>query len=231
MSQVFGHVYAAAYDRIYRDKDYDAECEVIDRVFQQFAAKPVRKVLDLGCGTGNHALRLAARGYEVVGLDRSSDMLRIAERKAREKGIGLRVHQADLRDLNLAETFDAVLMMFAVLGYQLENSDVLSALRGAHKHLHSAGLLLFDVWYGPAVLTQRPADRVRMIKTEEGTLLRTSSGELDIRRQICMVDIHLWHMNGDRILDETKENHFMRYFFPQELELFLEVSGFRLLHG
>ena len=229
MQQVFGHIYADAYDLIYRDKDYDRECELLERVFQEYAAKPVRKVLDLGCGTGNHTLRLAAKGYEVVGIDRSSDMLHIAKRKAQERGLPLRLHQADMRDLDLAETFDAVLMMFAVLGYQLENSDVLNALRTAHRHLHLDGLLVFDIWYGPAVLAQRPRDRVRIIETEDGTLLRTSSGELDIRRQICTVHFCLWHMNGDRVLKETKESHSMRYFFPQELELFLKISGFQLL--
>lgn len=229
MKQPFGPVYADAYDLIYRDKDYDGECELLEHVFQKYAVNPVRKVLDLGCGTGNHSLRLAAKGYEVVGVDCSSDMLRIAERKAHEKGITLQLLQADIRDLRIDETFDVVLMMFAVLGYQRENTDVLSALRAARSHLHSGGLLVFDVWYGPAVLAQRPEDRVRIIETEDGKLLRTSSGKLDIGRQICIVDFHLWLMNEDRILKETKESHSVRYFFPQELKLLLEVSGFQLL--
>ncbi len=229
MTQVFGQVYADAYDLLYRDKDYDKESELLERVFQKYAVKPLRRVLDLGCGTGNHALRLAAKGYEVVGVDRSFDMLRIAERKAQERGLGLRLHRADIRGLALEETFDAVLMMFAVLCYQQENADVLSALRAARGHLHSDGLLVFDVWYGPAVLIQRPADQVRIIENDDGTLLRISSGELDMRRQICNVHFHLRQMNGDRILNETKECHPVRYFFPRELDLFLEVCSFRLV--
>ncbi|MCI0526334.1 MAG: class I SAM-dependent methyltransferase [Nitrospira sp.] len=230
MNQVFSQIYADAYDLIYRDKNYDQECELLDQVFSKYATVPIRKVLDLGCGTGNHALRLATKGYEVVGVDYSSDMLRVAERKAQEKkGISLRLHRSDIRDLNLKETFDVVLLMFAVLGYQLENLDVLSALQTAKRHLHPSGLLVFDVWYGPAVLTQRPGDRIRIIETEQSTLLRTSSGTLDVRRQICVVQFHLWHIQGDRILRKTEESHPMRFFFPRELEFFLEASNFQLL--
>ena len=133
------------------------------------------------------------------------------------------------RRAEVAETFDAALLMFAVLGYQRENADVLSALRAARRLLRADGLLVCDVWYGPAVLAQRPGDRIRVLETDGGTLVRTSSGELDSRRQLCHVRFHLWHMKGDRVLKETKESHPVRYFFPQELELFLEVSGFRLL--
>jgi hypothetical protein len=51
-------------------------------------------------------------------------------------------------------------MMFAVLGYQGENDDVLAALKTAHRHARPGGLFLFDVWYGPAVLHERPSQRV-----------------------------------------------------------------------
>src|SRR5207248_11417549 len=68
---VFGPQYAEAYDTLYRDKDYSAECDAIEHVFRLYGIGPVRRVLDLGCGTGGHAVPLAERGYEVVGVDRS----------------------------------------------------------------------------------------------------------------------------------------------------------------
>ena len=82
MTDVFGQEYAAAYDLLYADKDYDAECDLLERIFRE-SGRPVRTVLDLGCGTGAHAVRLAQRGYEVVGVDLSEDMLRIARDRAR----------------------------------------------------------------------------------------------------------------------------------------------------
>ena len=63
MTESFGPEYADAYDALYADKDYDAECDLLERIFRR-VGRPVRTVLDLGCGTGAHAVRLAQRGYE-----------------------------------------------------------------------------------------------------------------------------------------------------------------------
>jgi SAM-dependent methyltransferase len=226
MSEGFGRIYADVYDHIYRDKDYDGECDLLERIFNEYAPAPVHKVLDLGCGTGNHALRLAVRGYSIVGVDRSPEMLEATQCKARHEGISIRLHQADVREIDLQESFDAVLMMFAVLGYQLENSDVLNALRMARKHLKPDGLLAFDVWYGPAVLHQRPTQRIKVSPTPEGKILRFSSGELDIHRHLCRVHFHVLRLEGELLVAETEECHSMRYFFPRELDLLLECSGF-----
>src|SRR5262249_50342723 len=157
-SNVFGSVYAASYDVLYRDKDYLAECALLGRVFQKYGEGSIKSILDLGCGTGNHSIPLAQQGYEVVGVDRSADMIALARNKATQGRIEKSVlfHQGDLRSTDLGRRFDAVLMMFAVLGYQRENADVLAALATAHRHLRKGGLLVFDIWYGPAVLHERP---------------------------------------------------------------------------
>jgi len=135
----------------------------------------------------------------------------------------------DLRDIRLGREFDAVLLLFAVLGYQYANEDVLAALRTARAHLRPGGLLLFDVWYGPAVLHERPAPRLRTVESGTHRLLRFSDGELDLRRHLCSVDFRIWELEGARLVAETEERHQMRYFFPLELELFLATAGLSLL--
>ena len=228
MTELFGPDYADAYDTLYQDKDYVEECKLIDRLLQVYGNGPVRTVLDLGCGTGNHALPLAQRGYEIVGVDRSAGMLESARKKAISQQINGKAnfYQDDIRSVQLQRAFDASIMMFAVLGYQLENRDVLAALRTARKHLHSGGLFIFDVWYGPAVLCQGPSERVKVIPTDRCQILRVASGELDIQRHLCKVSYRLWKIEGERLAGQTEETHRMRYFFPLELDLFLESSGF-----
>ena len=81
MNQAFGSTYAHAYDLLYLDKDYTAECDFIENIFHRYGDKPISRVLDLGCGTGNHAFPLASRGYEVVGIERSESMLAQASNK------------------------------------------------------------------------------------------------------------------------------------------------------
>jgi SAM-dependent methyltransferase len=228
MSEPFSAGYADAYDRMYHDKDYTLECTFIEGVFKTYAAGSIQTILDLGCGTGNHACLLTERGYEVTGVDRSDSMLERATTKAAGPSGQHKptFRKGDILTLDLHRHFDAVLMMFAVLGYQLKNVDVLAALKTARRHLRSEGLLIFDVWYGPAVLSQRPSTQVKVIPTLEGQILRVSSGELDTSRHLCIVHLRLWQLEGGRLTAETDERHCVRYFFPLELDFFLESAGF-----
>jgi SAM-dependent methyltransferase len=232
MSDTFGPVYADCYDVLYHDKDYEAECDVIERIFRTQGDSSIRSVLDLGCGTGNHAIPLAQRGYEVVGVDLSADMLDHARRKEAElrPNAGVTFHQGDIRRIQLERRFDAALMMFAVLGYQLENSQVLAALGTAREHLRTGGLLIFDVWYGPAVISQRPSQRIKIVPIPEGKILRSASSDIDIRRHRCTVRFLVWRLEAGHLLEEVEERHGMRFFFPMELELFLDSTGFALSH-
>ena len=177
MSTPFGPVYAEHYDLFYRHKDYQAECDFLEEIFRRFAgaAAQVRSVLDLGCGTGGHALTLAQHGYQVAGVDRSAAMIAEARRKAEKGEMSLDFVVGDLRELDLGTTFDATIMMFAVLGYQVADEDLAAALAGVRRHLAPAGLFVADFWYGPAVLAQRPSDRLYERTEGDARLLRIAS--------------------------------------------------------
>lgn len=229
MTTPFGPAYAALYDDVYREKDYEAECDLIVEAFHRFAPFPVLHVLDLGCGTGNHALPLARRGCRVVGIDRAAGMIERAVRKAEGTPNRPEFLIGDLASVALGRQFDAVLMMFAVLGYQTRNADVVAALTNVRRHLRTGGLLILDIWYGPAVLAQRPQDRVRVVATQDGKLLRLSRGTLDALHQTCRVHFHYWHVQPSGAPVETEEEHLVRFFFPRELELLLDVAGMKLV--
>jgi SAM-dependent methyltransferase len=231
VSVQFGAVYSDAYDLLYSDKDYASECDLIERLFQRYSAIPVSSVVDFGCGTGNHVFGLSSRGYNVVGVDRSEHMLAVASDRLSQTpgGQKVRFEQGDIRSIDLKHQFDAAVIMFAVLGYQTENRDVLATLKTARNHLKPGALLVFDVWYGPAVLHQRPSNRIKVIPTRDGKILRASSGELDVPHHSCTVRFHLWQLAGGRLVNEIEETHLMRYFFPLELSVLLECSGFSLV--
>jgi len=71
----FQKEYAEAYDFLYQDKNYSSECDLIEEIFRKFAPGKIRTILDLGCGTGSHAIPLAQRGYRVTGVDLAENML------------------------------------------------------------------------------------------------------------------------------------------------------------
>jgi SAM-dependent methyltransferase len=225
MTSVFGPDYAGAYDALYHDKDYAGECDLLERAFREHARTQVRRVLDLGCGTGGHSALLAERGYQVVGVDRSAAMLE----RARERGSSARFQVGDITAFELNETFDAVIIMFAVLGYLTRNADLHQALCTVRRHLGSGGVLFGDVWYGPAVLAQRPSERVKVIDTPGGgQVIRVATSQLDTRRDVCTVSYWLWQLEGQKLVGEVQEQHAMRYFFEPELELLLRSAGFEL---
>lgn len=230
MSSSFGSAYSDAYDLLYSDKDYKSECDLIENLFQRYSKIPVSAILDLGCGTGNHAFAMSKRGYNVLGIDRSEGMLAVAQQRLRNSDDGkVRFQHGDIRTEVPGQTFDAALIMFAVLGYQVENDDVLSALGTARRSLKPGGLLIFDVWYGPAVLHERPSDRVKIIPTQGGKILRVASGDLDVAHHTCDVRFRLWRLAEGQVVTELEETHRMRYFFPMELSFFLTCAGFHLI--
>lgn len=229
---IFESAYADQYDLLYSSKDYESECDLIETVFRQHVGQNVKTVLDLGCGTGNHLFPLARRGYHVDGVDLSADMLARAREKASSPDMKLdhppSFHLSDIKEFNSTQKYDAVLMMFAVLGYQLENLDVVQALDTVRRHLKPDGVFVFDVWYGPAVLAIKPSDRLMVIETGDGQLLRFASGSLDTYQHLADVNYHLWRIQNNEVVRETTELHRMRYFFAQELSHYLEEAGMKM---
>ena len=223
MNGTFGKEYAGVYDALYADKDYEAEVDLIEAALARHGSGASRTVLDLGCGTGGHALPLARRGHRVTGVDLAPAMLEQARAKAAAAGLDIELREGDVRTVELGSRFDVALLMFAVLSYMHANGDVLAALRTARAHLRDGGLLLLDVWNGPAVLFDPPHDGEKAVSTAAGELRRLARAELDVRRHLCRVH---YRVEGAAQADET---HVVRYYFPLELELFLEVAGFRLL--
>lgn len=229
VGDVFGSGYAENYDPVYAEKDYEVECDLIEEAFQRFASGRVRTVLDLGCGTGGHSILLAQRGYHVIGVDISRAMLEIAREKARQGGVNIEFHDGDVRSFDAGDRVDAALLMFAVLGYQRGNGDVSSTLANVRRHIRPGGILVFDVWYGPAVLTTLPSDRERVVHTPRGPLMRSATSELDVRHHICTVRYVLRETMAGATGRPIEESHVMRYFFPLELDHYLECARFQLL--
>jgi SAM-dependent methyltransferase len=227
---VFGADYADCYDILYRAKDYAGEVDLVERLLAKHGAAGAKSVLDLGCGTGNHALPLAERGHRVTGVDRSPDMLA----QARAKAATLRLAHApefiegDVCQLDLGRRFDAALMMFMVLGYQYENADLVAALAGLRKHLAPAGLFVFDVWNGLAVLAQRPGERTAEATLGDTKIVRRTRTRLEPMAQLCYVHFDIERTDGTGTT-AWEETHTMRFFFPQELDLALRCNGMRLL--
>jgi SAM-dependent methyltransferase len=233
-NEVFAE-YAHYYDLLYRDKDYQAEADYIAGLIRRFHPE-ARAILELGSGTGKHARLLASIGFSVHGIERSPEMLARALDKPEvfqqdQTVQRLSFSLGDIRTAHLPRTFDAVIALFHVISYQTTNEDVLAAFGTARAHLNAGGVFIFDVWYGPAVLTQRPSVRIKHIADEHLAITRIAEPDLNPNKNIVDVNYHVFIRNlATTAVHELKETHTMRYFFKPEMQCFAAQAGFRLTH-
>ncbi|ACD97083.1 class I SAM-dependent DNA methyltransferase [Trichlorobacter lovleyi] len=226
---LFGE-YARYYDLLYRDKDYAAEVAYIHDILQQHCPA-AHSILNLGCGSGRHDRLLSEKGYAMTGVDLSEDML-AAARQAAEGYAAVRYVQDDVRTVRLDMTFDVIISLFHVMSYQAENADLMAAFGTARQHLKSGGIFIFDCWYGPAVLTDRPAVRVKELVDDTISITRIASPVMHPNQNLVDVNYHLFARNLlTKEVQEVRETHRMRYLYLPELSLMLQEAGFEVVRA
>lgn len=220
--------YAAVYDRLYANKPYAEECAIVDAIAARYEAQHPRSLLDLGCGTGGHALVWARQGLSVCGADIAPRMLALARNKARREELNVEYIESEISKLETGRTWGRVVAMFAVVSYLAEPDDVDRGMLAVRRQLEPGGLFIFDVWYGSG-MSDPPRDRVTRVHDEDGEIIKIATS--DHRPQYQQVDVTftVLAIQGDRIVERIEEKHRMRYFFPNELELIAARSGFELV--
>jgi SAM-dependent methyltransferase len=227
--------YARYYDLLYRDKDYLAEADYVAGLIRRFNTN-AQSILELGSGTGIHANLLAKQGYKVHGIERSPEMLaralNTAEVFKQDSKVGqLTFSQGDIRTSRLAERFDAVIALFHVISYQITNKDVLAAFNVAREHLREGGLFIFDVWYGPAVMTERPDVRIKRMADDKIEVTRLAEPHFIPNENRVDVNYHIFVRDlATQTVTESRETHAMRYFFKPEIECIGDQTGFHCMH-
>jgi SAM-dependent methyltransferase len=225
--------YSEYYDLLYADKDYFSEVAYIKKLINTSASKKISSILELGCGTGVHACLMASEGVEVLGVDLSSDMLKIASKRASKVGSvsgSVNFEHGDARTYRANKKFDAVTSLFHVVSYQTTESDLLSLINTAFSHLEQGGLFIFDFWYGPAVLSKGPEVRVKNL--ENNSLKVTRIARPILHDDINVVDVNYLmyvHNKNNKKITVIEETHKMRYLFLVELSRLLNLVGFDIV--
>lgn len=223
--------YAYYYNAFYEDKNYAKEARQVDSLMKKYGSS-VKLLLDFGCGTGKHDIELVQLGYKCTGIDLSPLMVEIAKKNALENQRDIEFAVADIRDYKPDRKWDAVISLFHVMSYQIRNEDVLSAFKTARKALGPGGIFLFDVWYGPGVLSDPPCVRVKEIEDHENRMIRIAKPVMYAKENVVDVCYEVLVINKTtNIVKCMKEVHSMRYFFTPELEKLLSEAGFKLVEN
>lgn len=139
---------ARVYDRLNDEIDYRAWADFNEKIFDNCLDKRPQIVLDLACGTGSMTLEMARRGYDMIGIDGSEDMLSVAYSRAlteiADSNRPLYLLQ-DMREFELYGTVGAVLCCLDSINYLTEEDDVNKCFSCVHNYLDPDGLFVFDV--------------------------------------------------------------------------------------
>jgi len=136
--------FAAFYDRLMQDADYDGRTEYVLKLFERFGKKP-SLLLDLACGTGEFSLRLANKGIEVIGVDISEDMLAFARGKAESAANPVLFLCQAAEELDLYGTVDSAVCLMDSLNHITDLRALKKALGKVSLFLERDGLFIFDL--------------------------------------------------------------------------------------
>jgi len=229
------HHYSQYYDLFYRDKDYGTEASYVDEIIKNHLPE-ASAILEFGCGTGLHAAKLASKRYKVHGVDSSVQMLKKAQRNFEDLSPEVASHvsfsQGDIRRLKIDDRFDVVIALFHVISYLPTNEDIKKAFDCAKSHLKKGGLFLFDCWYGPAVLTERPEVRVKRLENDEVNVVRIAEPRMNENSNLVDINYQVFIKNKSNAkLEIVEETHRLRYLFKPEVTYFLNQAGFELIES
>jgi len=207
------------------DLNRKAECDFLEACFRRYSRRPVRSILDLACGTGQHVLRLARRGYRVAGLDLSPESIAYLRAKARRQGVAVEAMVGDMTSFRVDPPVDAVICMQDSQGHLLTNEAILRHLGCVGRALRPGGLYIFDRLVPSRWAT--PTARWAWTRRRGGTSVRTVFTTLrgiDPVEQVCEEKIRL-EITADGTRRIITQRHRTRIVFPQELRALVALAG------
>ena len=201
--------------------DYREEFQAYNRILKKERCK---KILEIGCGSGNLSSYFLKEGYNYIGLDLHYEMLEIA----REVESNANFIQGDMKNLDLKEKFDAILITGRTFTYLTDNRDVLSTLRSVYNTLNEKGILIFDNFNAFKIFSNFQSEMSTSIQYKTKFYKRDSKNTHNLK--------HGWTWNWDATYyitenNETIEIHdktLLRAFTEDELRLFLKICKFKV---
>ena len=224
---------AKYYDPYYlRFLDYERDCDCIEKIFARHGLAGSLRILDIGCGTGTHCLKLAERGHSCVGIDSSPEMISIAKKKnmAGSSATTPVFLVQDMRNLQVEGEFDAAICMFGGFGYLNTDEDLSRFFSGLSARLKPSGLFLFEFW-NTGGLKESPYKTWRKVKIERGTYYNLSESRYHADQRILKISMEHIFIQGGFVADDFIEEHSVTIYSLPEIRRLLSTHGFRLLEA
>ena len=219
---------APVYDEINKEVDYSRWADFIEKIIERnkgFSEENL--ILDLGCGTGKMTLELARRGYDMTGVDSSSEMLDKASSEAEKEGLkNILWLLQDMREFELYGTVGVTVSCLDCMNHLVSASDFKKCLMLVHNYLVPDGLFIFDV-NGRGKFRTVYADNSYVFENESSMCIWQNS--YNDRSGICDFYITLFSENGDGSYDRADEVQREKMYTLKSIKKMLSESNFDIV--
>ncbi|MEO6906787.1 MAG: class I SAM-dependent methyltransferase [Abditibacteriaceae bacterium] len=227
---------APYYDELMAHVPYSAWVDYVLNICKRYKHAP-KQILDCACGTGNVTYELAARGFDVMGVDYSEEMIEVAQHKnkipPRFFSKSTFIHspkptfvQSDLCEMELNRQFDTITCLYDSLNYLTAPEMLRQAFTQINKHLQPGGLFIFDMnspyAFETDMFTQsehRPRQKLQY----------DWISHYDRQTRLCQVEMTYSRRNDDGEVAHFKEKHCERSYTMDEIRSSLQWGGLHLL--
>lgn len=213
---------ARVYDWLMEAVDYDGWLDYVEAILKRLNVRPSR-VFDLACGTGTAAIALAQRGYQVLGVDLSGEMLQAARIKASRQRVKVDFLEADLRSFQPRFKGDLALLFQDGLNYLNDEDELFTVFRRVFDSLNPGGALIFDLTY-PGFYRQTEGTHVSWAEESRFTLIwETSYSKQEMTWDVLLT---VFYREEDNCYRKFQEHHREREFERSRVIDLLRESGF-----
>lgn len=212
--------FASVYDLFMDNVPYDEWADYVQKLLKKFQIED-GLVLELGCGTGSMTRRLADRGFDMIGIDNSEEMLSVAREKSAE-GYDILYLCQDMREFELYGTVAAVVSVCDSMNYLLSEEELLKAFRLVNNYLDPGGLFIFDLdtqyMYEEVLGDQTIAEN-----REEGSFIWENSYYEE--EQMNEVTLTIYVPETEELYRRYEETHYRRAYSLDTIKRLLEEAG------
>ena len=214
--------FAEVYDKLMSDVDYDRWVEYIEEVLVREEISP-KNILELACGTGNVTNRLGKKGYNITGIDISSEMLAIAKNKSHDLGINVKYIKQDITELDFSKKVDCVICMCDGFNYIIDEEKLCNTFKKVYSVLNDNGIFIFDISSYYKLSNILGNNTFAENFDDVSYIWENYFDNID---NICELELTLFIKKGN-LFERIKEVHYQKAYKIDEIKKYLFEAKFK----
>ncbi len=214
---------AKVYDHLMEDVDYEQWIDYIEHFLDKNLISKKDRILELACGTGNITVPLSKKGYELIAIDRSIEMLSQAQQKAVALNLTIEFYQQDMLNLQVQELYKTILCLCDGINYILDLKDLRAFFQKVYSLLREGGVFIFDI-----------STYYKLKEVLGGNTYGEDLGDITYlwenffseEEETVEMDLTFFQINRNGFYEKHKEFHIQKAYRHQELQSLLKETGF-----